>query len=133
MMCTFNGEVEHNCALMPSGRGTYMITLHKALRKKLKIGLGDVVKVEMTKDDSEYGMPVPEELGELFEIDPDGDKIFHSLTKGKQRSLIYMISQGKRSETRARKAVAILEYLKTVNGRLDFRELKQFIRNYNAL
>jgi len=133
LMCIFNGGVQHNCALMPSGKGAYMITLHIALRKKLNVDLGDVVKVEMVKDDSEYGMPVREELKELFEIDPDADTIFHTLTKGKQRSLIYMISQGKRSETRAKKAVSILEYLKTVNGKLDFRELNQFVKNYNAL
>ena len=133
MICIFNKSVKHNCALMSSGKGTYMITLHQAIRKKLNIDLGDLVKVEMKKDDSDYGMPLPDELFELWQIDPDANQLFHQLTKGKQRSLIYIISQGKRPETRIKKAVAILEYLKTVNGKLNFKEMHQFIKNYNSL
>ena len=133
VVCQFNDTIEHRCALMSSGKATYMITLHKALRKKLRIELGNVLSVAVAKDNSEYGMDLPDELFELWQIDPDTDQVFHSLSKGKQRSLIYLISQGKRSETRAKKAVAILKYLKTVNGKLDFKEMDQFIKNYNSL
>ena len=133
MICTLNDIVTIHCALMPKGNGQYMILLQKDLRKKLKVGLGDKIKVQMIKDESEYGMPLPEELAELWSIDPDADKVFHTLTKGKQRTLIHMISQGKRSETRTKKAIAIMEYLKSVNGKIDFKKLHQFIKNYNSL
>ena len=133
MVCLLNDLTEIHCALMPKGNGDFMILLHKHLRNKLGISLGDKVNVKMAKDESEYGMPLPDELTELWEIDPDAYKVFHTLTKGKQRSIIYLIGKGIRSETRAKKAVAILEYLKTVNGNLDFREMNQFIKNYNSL
>ena len=133
MVAIIGGKVKIHCALMPKGKSEYMILLHKHIRKKLQISLGDEVEVNLEKDESEYGMPLPEELSELWDIDPDAFQVFHTLTKGKQRTLIYQIGQGKRSETRAKKAVAIMEYLKMVNGKLDFKELNQFIKNYNAL
>jgi hypothetical protein len=133
VVCIFNDEIKHQCALMPSSQGYYMILLQKRIREKLNVNLGDQIKVKIEKDQSEYGLPVPEELYELWAIDPDADAIFHILTKGKQRTLIHMISQGKRSETRVKKAVAILEYLKSVGGNLDFKEMMHFIKNYNAL
>ena len=133
VVCTLNNDVKWQCALMPKGDDTYMILLHKGIRKKLNIDLGDTVKISLKKDESEYGMPLPDELLELWSIDPDAHEVFHTLTKGKQRSLIYVIGKPKRSETRAKKAVAIMEYLKMVGGKLDFRELNQFIKNYNAI
>ena len=131
--CILNGKVNIHCALMPKGEGAYMILMHKDLRKKLNAALGDSVRIQLEKDTTEYGIPLSEELKELWEIDPEAYEVFHTLTKGKQRSLIYIVNQGKRSETRVKKAVAILEYLKTVNGKLDYREMNQFIKNYNSL
>ncbi|MEE9374311.1 MAG: YdeI/OmpD-associated family protein [Saprospiraceae bacterium] len=133
MICVLNVDVKIHCALMPKSNGEYMILLNKELRKKLNLKLGDTLMIQLEKDNSEYGMVLPEELVELWEIDPDGYRVFHTLTKGKQRALIYQMSQSKRSETKAKKIVAILEYLKTVNGKLDFREMNQFVKNYNAL
>jgi hypothetical protein len=133
MVAILNETLKIHCALMPKGEGEYMILLHKQIRKTLNLVIGNEVSVNIEKDTSEYGMPLPEELEELWIIDPDAIELFHKLTKGKQRSLIYMIGKGKRPETRAKKAVAIMEYLKTVNGNLDFRQMNQFIKNYNSL
>ena len=94
MICILADEIKVHCALMPKGGGEYMILLHKHLRDKLKLSLGDEVMVKLEKDESEYGMPLPEELSELWDIDPDAFDVFHTLTKGKQRSLIYQIGQG---------------------------------------
>jgi len=133
MICTINGSLKVQCALIPIGNSEYIVLLNKELRKKFKLNLGDSLEVELEKDDSEYGMPVPEELIELWEIDIEAYDVFQSMTKGKQRSLIHQIGIGKRSETRAKKAVAIMEYLKTVGGKLDYKEMNQFIKNYNTL
>ena len=74
-------------------------------------------------------MPMPEELGELLLIDELGSQYFHALTPGKQRALIYQVAKPKREATRLRKAVGILDYLKSVRGKLDFKELNEFVRN----
>ncbi len=133
MVAVLNGTMKIHCALMPKGGGEYMILLHKHIRTRLDIALGDQVIVDLEKDGCEYGMELPEELAELWSIDSDAYDVFHTLTKGNQRSLIYQIGQGKRSETRANKAVAIMEYLKTVNGSLDFKQMNQFVKNFNSL
>ena len=76
---------------------------------------------------------MPEETSELMAIDEEGDKLFHALTQGKQRSLLYIIGKPKRSETRLQKAVVVLEHLKTWNGKLDFKQLNEDFRNARKL
>ncbi|RMD76454.1 MAG: DUF1905 domain-containing protein [Bacteroidetes bacterium] len=125
VIATFNGRERVHCALMPAGDRGWFLNLNKELRKKLGLALGDSVHVELEKDDSPYGMPVPDELAELLRQDEEGNRYFHSLTPGKQRSLIHIVGKYKRSETRLHKAIVIIEFLKANGGRLDFKALMQ--------
>lgn len=129
VLCTLNGQRQIHCALMPDGKGGFFINLNKELRKELQLSLGDLIAVELKKDESKYGMPVPEELEALFEIDEEGSKYFHELTPGKQRSLIYQIGKPKNSDTRLQKAIVIFDYLKSTRGRLDYKELQQAFKD----
>ena len=131
VIARFNGHIETHCALMPKGEGEYMILLHKELRKKLGIELGDTVDVKIQKDTSKYGMPIPEEMKEMLAIDPEADQHFHQLTPGKQRSLLYMIGKPKSSDIRIKKALSVCEYLKTSRGKLDFKALNEFMKNFS--
>lgn len=133
VICTLNSEVSFHCALMPYGNGGYFINVNKEIRDKLKIQTGSLITFSLTKDDSEYGMPLPEELNELWTIDDEGFKYFHKLTPGKQRTLIYIIGKPKSSVIRLNKAIAINEYLKSVRGKLDFKELNAYIKDFNKL
>lgn len=110
---------------MPDKKKGYFINVNKEIRKKANIKLGDKCELVLKKDDSKYGLPVPEEFIELLRQDPEGEKVFHALTMGKQRSLVYIIAKPKRSETRLHKAVVILDFLKENNGALDFKALNQ--------
>ncbi len=130
-VCTLNKSETFRCALMPSGNGVYFININKELRKKLKIKEGSQVSVSLQPDNSEYGMDVPEELLELLTQDPEGNKYFHGLTKGKQRSLIYLVGKLKSQEKRLQKAMVIVDYLKTVKGKLDFKELNLAFKEAN--
>ncbi len=125
VLCTINGQHEYQCALMPDKKRGFFINVNKEIRTKLKIKVGDNCNLSLKKDNSKYGLPVPEEFIELLKQDPEGEKVFHSLTMGKQRSLIYIIAKPKRSETRLTKAVVIIDYLKENNGALDFKALNQ--------
>ena len=58
VVCTLNGAETFNCALFPS-RGDYFITLGKKLREKLRLQVGDTVTVDLEKDTSQFGMPMP--------------------------------------------------------------------------
>ncbi len=129
VVCKLNGQIEFHCALMPKGDGTYFINVNKEIRTKLQLEPGSEVTAELRADDSKYGLPMPEELKELLLIDDEGNDYFHQLTPGKQRSLIYMVSKPKNSDTRIKKALVIVDYLKATRGKLDFKDLNIAFKN----
>jgi hypothetical protein len=126
-----DGRVKMHAALMPRGDGRYYVTINRENFKKLNKAIGEEFDVEMIPDNSEFGMPVPDELIEAFDLFPEGKCIFDSFTKGKQRTLIYMASKPKTSETRIKKAVMILEYLEYCKGKLDYKEMNEYFKNFN--
>lgn len=131
VICRINNKLSFQCALMPAGNGDFFINTNKEIRKKLQLSVGDRVQVTLQTDDSEYGMAVPEELTTAWELDDDANTIFHSLTKGKQRSLIHSLGKIKSAETRLKKTLVMLDYLKSVNGKLDFKELNEAYKQAN--
>lgn len=118
------------CALMPDGKGDYFISINKERRNKLGLKLGDTVTSIIEKDESKYGMPIPEVMEILLAQDEEANKCFHMLTPGKQRSLLHIIGKPKTEVTRLRKAIVITEYLKTNKGKLDFTELQIAFKEY---
>ena len=88
---------------------------------------------QMEKDESKYGIPMPEEMQEALYMDPEADQLFHKLTPGKQRSLLYIIGKPKSSNKRIEKAIVILEHLKTQGGKVDFKQLNIDFKEANRL
>ncbi|MEM9261651.1 MAG: YdeI/OmpD-associated family protein [Bacteroidota bacterium] len=132
VLVNINGEGQISSGLMPNGKGDWFITISKEVRKRFAIEEGDEVNLIISPDESEYGMPLPEEMSELWALDEEAYDLFHKLTPGKQRGLIYQVAKPKRPETRVKKAVQIHEYLKSVGGKLDYKELNAYIRADNA-
>ena len=131
VICTINNKHTFQCALMPGGEGSFFINTNKEIRKKLSLEIGDDVDVILKPDDSEYGMPVAEELQTAWEMDEEAFALFKKLTLGKQRSLIHIVSKPKSSEIRIKKALTMLAYLKSVQGNLDFKELNEAFKLAN--
>ena len=117
------GEHDYQCGLLPVGDGKTGIMINKTIRTKLKIGEGSRLLVRLRRDDSEYGLAMPEEFAELMRQDDEGNRLFHALTKGKQRSLIYVISSAKNSERRIERAITVIEHLKEHHGKIDYKRL----------
>ena len=132
-MGIINGEHEFPCAMMPKGNGIYFININinADIRKKFNLQIGSKMHFHLKADESKYGMPMPEEMSELLKIDDDANNFFHALTKGKQRSLLYLIAKPKSSDTRLNKAIVITEHLKRQKGKLDFKILNQDFKDYN--
>jgi hypothetical protein len=128
VVCILEDKVTLQCALMPKGDGSFFINLNKALRDKLKLKVGSTVRVSLREDDSQYGLPMPEELEELLKIDDEGNRLFHALSPGRQRSLLYIVGSVKRSETRITRALAVVEHLKLNGGKLDFKVLYESMK-----
>lgn len=122
VVCTLNGTVEYQCALMPK-EGDFFILVNKKHRDQLGIVLGDTVRVELVRDESKYGLPMPEELREVLDQDTEGDRLFHALTAGKQRTMLYYIGKWKNIDRRIHYALTIIEHLKRNDGKIIFKEL----------
>ena len=100
-----------------------MVSVNKGLRDALDLAIGDEVRVELVRDESDYGLPVPGELNELFRQDAHGKRLFHALTKGRQRTLLYIIGKPKDPQSRADRAVVVLRHLAANAGAIDYRRL----------
>ena len=133
VVCTLNGVETFQCALIPHGNGSFVITVNKKLRDKLDLKFGMTVNVHLQKDESKYGLPMPEEFAELLRQDKQGSRFFHALTPGKQRTLLYIIGQKKNSEARIDCGIIILEHLKANKGAVQYRKLNGALKKSHRL
>lgn len=130
--CTLNGAVDFPAALM-KGKEYWYLLVNKKTRTALDLNPGVQVRVQLVSDASEYGHPVPEPLQVLLEQDEEFHRLFHALTKGKQRSLIYLTGTVKNPNSQLNRALAIMSQLKESGGKLDFKQLNEKIKYYNNL
>lgn len=119
-----DGERIH-CALIADGTGDFFININKEIRKRQGIVLGEEIEVNLFKDTSKYGMPVPEEFEEIWSFDDEFKTLFHALTPGRQRNLIHLVNKVKSKEIRIKKALTIRDYLVDVKGKVDFKALNE--------
>ncbi|MEO9474057.1 MAG: YdeI/OmpD-associated family protein [Cyclobacteriaceae bacterium] len=131
VVCEIEGDKWH-AGLMPSTSGYYILMSQKRV-SDLGLKRGDRVVLKLEKDESEYGMDMPEELQVLLDQDEQGSRYFHDLTPGKQRNLIYIVNQVKNPESRLSKALAIISHLNEDQGKLDFKKLNAKIKAYNQM
>ncbi|WP_317194657.1 YdeI/OmpD-associated family protein [Algoriphagus lutimaris] len=103
------------------------------MRSKLKLESGDSLSIFIESDFSEFGHKLPEEFQVLMDQDEEGSKYFKSLTPGKQRSLVYLVTKVKNPESRVKKSLAIMHHLRLSKGKLDFKQLNELIKYYNNL
>ena len=117
VVCSINGGEPFQCAVMPWGEIFYII-VNKGKRDALGIGVGDTVSVELVPDESKYGLPMPEDFREVLDQDPDGDRLFHALTPGKQRGMLYYLGNIKDIDKRIHSGLIFIEHLKDNDGKI---------------
>ena len=128
--CSINGAPPIQSALMPKGE-IYSIYVKKSFMKDHSINESDQVDVQLVKDESDYGMPLPDTFEMLLDQDEEGQKLFKALTMGKQRSLVHIVGKVKNVDSQIAKGLAIMHQLKESNGALDFKRLNELIKIYN--
>lgn len=112
-----------HCAIQQSKAHGAYIYFGKRVSKSLGILEGMELEVTIEPDTTTYQASLPEELEAALSTDAEATEIFDSLTPGRQRSIIFMISKLKRSESRINKALFIIEQLK-----MGIRDVRQFGR-----
>jgi hypothetical protein len=123
VVCSINGNEGFQCALMSSGSGDFIITVNKQKRDAWGIKVGDTIDVRLEIDTSKYGLPMPEEFRAVLDQDPEGDRLFHALSPGKQRSLLYQAGQKTDVDLRIHRALAMINHLKENNGKVLWEQL----------
>jgi len=131
VVCTVNGTVRYHAALLHDGLGGFMILVNQARRKQLGLHTGDRLTVLLEKDTSEYGMPMSDELREVLDQDSDADALFHRLTPGKQRTLIYWTDNVKNPDIRIRRALVMTAHLIAQQGGVDFKLMNEELKAAN--
>ncbi|MBK7129302.1 MAG: DUF1905 domain-containing protein [Crocinitomicaceae bacterium] len=129
VLCLFNGELKSQVPVLSSGEKKYYITINKEIRQKLKLKTGDMLTVTISMDESEYGIETPDFFNEFCEQDSEGSAHFHALSPGKQRTLLYLMNKPKSENKKIEKAIIVFDYLKSSSGKLDFRELNEYMKN----
>jgi hypothetical protein len=94
--------------------GDYKMMFSKAKQKELALSLGDEFEIQLFEDTSKYGVEMPEELEAVLMSDYDAYEIFESLSKGKQRSIIYGVTRFKGSQNKIDKSLIMCENLKRI-------------------
>ena len=115
VVCVLNDSLTLHAAIMPHGKG-WVISMNKTNLKKLGLKVGSPVQVTMRQDDSEFGLPMPEEFSAVLEQDPVAKGYFDALTAGKKRSLIHIVTGVKNIDKRIERAFMITEKLKETKG-----------------
>ena len=125
LLCTVNELAAYPSAILTLKEGYAYINLNKERLKEGNLKVGSKIAVILEADNSEYGMPMPAELKEIFAQDQEVNTYFHKLTPGVQRQILYIIGKIKTESKRIEKAIIMTNYLKQVQGSFDFKELHE--------
>lgn len=95
------------------GDGEHCLKFGAGWLKTRGLMVGDVLAVEVSIDPEPDRVDVPEALEDALLAAPDAALRWDLLTPGKQRTLVYAIERAKRPETKARRALKVIESLRT--------------------
>jgi len=84
--------------LMPSGKGTLMLSVKSDIRKKIKKQAGDFVHVILYPDDEP--LEIPEELLLCLRDDTEALHFFNSLNESEQHNYIKWVYSAKTEQTK---------------------------------
>lgn len=111
-IATLNGTSNLHVALQSRKEGGYFIYISKRVLKELNLKKGMTVQLELKEDQSTFKFEEAEEWNEVLATDNKAKTIFHQLTPGNQRSILYLITRVKSSDKRIERALHIAEQLK---------------------
>jgi hypothetical protein len=97
---------------MPTGDGTHCLGFRKDQRAAAGVEIGDVVTVELARDEEERLVEVPPELASALESERGLDAAFQALSYTRRKEMAASVASAKSAETRERRLAAALEELR---------------------
>jgi hypothetical protein len=95
--------------LMPSGKGTLMLSVKAEMRKKIKKEAGDYVHVILSLDNEP--LEVPEEFMSCLQDDAEALKFFNSMKENEQYNYIKWIYSAKTEQTKVDRMAKTIDKL----------------------
>lgn len=108
---TVNGAAFRTTVAVYSG--VHLIGLNKEVRERAGVEIGDEVTVELERDDEPREVDVPPELEQALSANSVARAAFDGLSYTHRRQYAEWIGEGKRPDTRQRRAARALEMLES--------------------
>jgi hypothetical protein len=108
-------------ALIPMGKGNFILSLNATMRKGMGKGYGAKVKLQLELDTKPI-LP-PKELMECFEDEPAALKYYNSLPQGHKNYFTQWINSAKTEPTKTKRIAMVIN---AMSKKMDFG---QMIRN----
>lgn len=109
---SLNG-VELNSSTMAMGEGRVCLGVHKATRQAAGVQIGEVVELEIERDDRPRQLDIPDDLSAALADDPVAAAAFDRLSFTNRRESVEWIAGAKRADTRARRLAQTLDRLRS--------------------
>lgn len=126
--CTIEEGEPFQCAITAKGGGLYVIKVNKALGKKYKLQLEDLVSISLAADNTKHGLPMPEAFEATINEYEGGGDLYQALSEGKRRTLLYIVGQLKDEDKQIAASYAILDHLSIHGKKIDYKLLHQEIK-----
>ncbi len=106
--------VPFNLALQGrAGENERCLQLSRQTMRALKAKDGISITVTCTPDENPDEVALPEELMEVFYLEPEAAARFEAMTPGRRRSLAYYVGSAKGIDTRIKRALELAHKLRT--------------------
>lgn len=90
-------------AILPMGEGNFILPLNGDMRKKLRKGKGEILQLELARDNNPDPVPMPDDLAECLADEPGAKAFFYQMPGSHQRYYIKWINSAKTEQTRVKR------------------------------
>ncbi|MYD51912.1 MAG: DUF1905 domain-containing protein [Dehalococcoidia bacterium] len=97
------GDEPYRSNLAPRGGGAHRLFVHSSIWRKLGIDVGDVVDVEIERDEQAWEITVPADLAEAMPEGSEALEAFQALTVPNRKRFIDRIEEVRTPATRQRR------------------------------
>jgi len=114
VMGTVNGHLFRG-STMPTGAGGHLLGFTQALRAAAGLKLGDQVTVQLSRDEEERTVDIPDDLARALD-EAEMREPFEALSFTRRKELARAVAEAKKAETRARRVQRTVEEVRRRAG-----------------
>ncbi len=96
-------DVEYRGSIVRMGMPCYMIGITKEIRNKLGKTYGDIISVQIEKDEEERIVKLPLEFEEILKVNELAYEFYNSLSYSQKRKYMLWITSARKEETKKKR------------------------------